>query len=178
MPFKEINIEEYVKDFEVCGEIRFNSAFLPDRMNHFWLGLLIYNKSLMKNSDLWSSRHSDNLKSLNTGREYWADCGGESYFWIEKNKENRKIRQMVTKGNENYNGFSSNQCKPHQIGGDIENLPEIFRQNYDCTYRVLIYDDIFIHLGEMGKELIWCSHDEYTATKKFNWWLECYNKLK
>ena len=32
-PFKDINIEEYVKDYEICGEVRFNAAHLPDRMN-------------------------------------------------------------------------------------------------------------------------------------------------
>ena len=41
-PFKKINIEDYVKDYEICGEVRFNARHLPDRMNHFWLGFIIF----------------------------------------------------------------------------------------------------------------------------------------
>ena len=167
-PFKDINIEEYVKDYEICGEVRFNAAHLPDRMNHFWLGFIIYNKTLMENSNLWSSLYNPKMKCLYNNKYYNIDCGGESYFWIEKNKKDRKIRQMVTNGNEQYDGFSSLKCTPHNITTDIEHLPEIFRVDYKPRYRVLIYDDCLIHLERMGKE---------NDHEKTLWWNNVYNAV-
>lgn len=167
-PFKNINIEEYVKDYEICGEVRFNALHLPDRMNHFWQGFIIFNKPLMENSNLWSSLYNPNIKCLYNNNHYWIDTGGESYFWIEKDKKNRKIKQMTTNGNENYDGFSSLKCTPHNITTDIEHLPTIFRINYKPEFRVLIYDNCLIHLERMGKE-----HD----FEKTVWWNNVYNAI-
>ena len=72
-PFKNINIEEYVKNYEICGEVRFNAIHLPDRMNHFWLGFIIYNKTLMENSKLWSSLKGKNVKCLYNNNHYYID---------------------------------------------------------------------------------------------------------
>uniref|UniRef100_A0A6C0F9H1 Uncharacterized protein n=1 Tax=viral metagenome TaxID=1070528 RepID=A0A6C0F9H1_9ZZZZ len=167
-PFKNINIEEYVKDYEICGEVRFNALHLPDRMNHFWQGFIIYNKSLMENSNLWSSLYNSNIKCLYNSNHYWIDTGGESYFWIEKDKKNRKIRQMVTNGNEKYDGFSSLKCTPHNITTDIEHLPQIFRKNYNPRFRVLVYDNCLLHLERMGKE---------NDNEKTLWWNNAYNAI-
>jgi len=167
-PFKDINIEEYVKNYEICGEIRFNALHLPDRMNHFWAGFIIYNKSLMKNSNLWSCLYNPNIKCLSNSNRYWIDTCGESYFWIEKDKKNRKIRQMVTNGNDKYDGFSSLKCIPHNITTDIENLPKIFRKNYQPHFRVLIYDNCLIHLERMGK---------VNDIKKIQWWNDAFNNI-
>ena len=167
-PFKNINIEEYVKKYEICGEVRFNARHLPDRMNHFWLGFIIYNKTLMENSNLWSSLYNRNMKCLYNNNHYGIDSGGESYFWIEKDKKNRKIRQMVTNGNENYDGFSSLECTPHNITTDIQHLPVIFRKNYKPRFRVLIYDNCLIHLERMGKE---------SDPEKTLWWNNSYNAI-
>lgn len=167
-PFKNINIEEYVKDYEICGEVRFNALHLPDRMNHFWQGFIIYNKQLMENSNLWSSLYNSNIKCLYNSNHYWIDTGGESYFWIEKDKKNRKIRQMVTNGNEKYDGFSSLKCTPHNITTDIEHLPQIFRKNYKPRFRVLVYDNCLIHLERMGKE---------NDIEKTEWLKNAYNTI-
>ena len=42
-PFTDINIEDYVKGYEICGEVRFIAAQLPDRNVMFWLGFIIFN---------------------------------------------------------------------------------------------------------------------------------------
>lgn len=165
-PFKEIHIDDYVKDYEICGEVRFNASFLPIRITHFWLGFIIFNNKTMTDRDKFSGLCTY-IIPRNSDKKFWTDCGGTSYYWITE--KSRKIRQMVTKGNENYDGFSSLLCTPHNITNDIENLPMVFRENYNPDYRVLVYDNCLIHLERMGKE---------DQTAKFDWWVDCYNKIK
>jgi len=164
-PFKPINIEEYVKDYEICGEVRFNAAQLPDRNVMFWLGFIIFNGETMNDREMFSGICHP-IINIESGNRHWIDCGGQSYYWIKKNT--RRIRQMVTNGNEKYDGFRSLECTPHNITNDIECLPEVFRNNYNPNYRVLIYDNCLIHLEQMGKE-----HEHEKAT----WWNECYSKI-
>lgn len=170
MPFIEVNIEEYVKDYEICGEVRFNAAYLPDRMLMFWLGFIIFNGEKMEDRELWNAESGQTgkpVKSLKTNQIHWIDCGGNSYYWIVKKE--RKIKHIVTMGFENYNPFTSTKCNPYNITNEIELLPLLFRDNYHPSYKVLIYKDLFIHLEQMGK-----TSDE----KKENWWKTCYNKIK
>lgn len=164
-PFKDINIEDYVENFEICGEVRFNAAQLPDRNVMFWLGFVIFNGEKMTDREQFSGLCKP-IVNIESGRTHWIDCGGQSYYWIKKT--HRNIRQMVTNGNESYDGFTSLQCTPHNITTDIQHLPEIFREHYHPSYRVLIYDNCLIHLERMGKE--------NDATKK-QWWQNCFNKL-
>lgn len=164
-PFKEINIDNYVKDYEICGEVRFNAQFLPVRITHFWLGFIIFNHTQMTDREKFSGLCM-NIKPHGINREYWTDCGATSYYWITEKK--RKIKQIVTNGNENYDGFTSLECTPHNITTDIENLPDLFREGYNPNYRVLIYDNCILHLERMGKD---------AQYNKFNWWLNCYNKI-
>tara|TARA_B100000035_G_C21020804_1_gene563981 strand:- start:806 stop:1639 length:834 start_codon:yes stop_codon:yes gene_type:complete len=164
-PFKDIDIEKYVDNYEICGEVRFNAKFLPVRINHFWLGFIIFNHKEMTDRDKFSGLRMD-VKPYGINKTYWTDCGAKSYYWITEKQ--RKIRQMVTNGNEDYDGFTSLECTPHNITTDVENLPDLFREKYDPNYRVLIYDDCLLHLERMGKE---------AQSNKFNWWLNCYNKI-
>lgn len=164
-PFKDINIEDYVKDYEICGEVRFNAAQLPDRNVMFWLGFIIFNGELMQDRESFSGLCKP-IVNIESGKTHWIDCGGQSYYWIKKT--NRNIRQMVTNGNEKYDGFTSLQCTPHNITTDIECLPEIFRENYQEYFRVLVYDNCLIHLERMGKE---------NDNSKELWWNNCYKKL-
>jgi hypothetical protein len=164
-PFKPIDIEHYVENVEICGEVRFNAADLPDRMVMFWLGFIIFNGELMQDRNLFSGL-SNPVRCIESGNFHSIDCGGQSYYWIKKDQRN--IRQMVTKGNENYDGFTSLTCNPHNITHDIEHLPDIFRENYQPSYRALIYDNCLIHLEQMGKQ---------NYVDKQHWWDNCYNKL-
>jgi hypothetical protein len=75
---------------------------------------------------------------------------------------------MVTNGNEQYDGFTSLECTPHNITNDINCLPIFFREGYNPHFRVLVYDNCFIHLERMGKE---------NDTTKELWWNNCYNNL-
>lgn len=164
-PFKTINIEEYAEHYEVCGEVRFNAQQLPDRNVMFWLGFIIFNGEKMTDRESFSGILSP-IINRESGRRHWIDCGGQSYYWITDKERN--IRQMVTNGNEEYNGFTSIECSPHNITNDVHLLPEIFRQNYQDYFRVLVYDDCLIHLERMGKE---------NDNAKELWWNNCYNKL-
>jgi hypothetical protein len=164
-PFKYINIEEYISEYEICGEVRFNAANLPVRINHFWLGFMIFNNRIMQNREQFSGLCT-HIKPYECNNTYWTDCGGTSYYWINSKRHN--IRQMVTNGNETYDGFKSNECTPHNITSDIEHLPEIFQDGYLSNYRVLVYDNCLIHLEQMGK---------YKQPGKYEWWCKCYNNL-
>jgi hypothetical protein len=164
-PFKDINIEEYVKGYEICGEVRFNAAQLPDRNVMFWLGFIIFNGELMNDRDVFSGLCKP-IVNIESGKTHWIDSGGQSYYWIKMSE--RKIRQMVTNGNESYDGFTSLECTPHNITTDIQHLPEIFRDEYKPYFRVLVYDNCLIHLERMGKE--------NDGTKEV-WWKNCFNRI-
>jgi hypothetical protein len=164
-PFKDIDIEEYVDNYEICGEVRFNAAFLPIRICHFWMGFIIFNNQIMTDRNKFSGLQS-HIKPREVEKLFWTDTGATSYYWLTEKP--RKIRQMVTNGNDKYNGFTSPTCTPHNITTDIENLPQIFRENYNPNYRVLIYDNCLIHLERMGKQ---------TQQGKFDWWKQCYEKI-
>lgn len=164
-PFTYINIENYVKDYEICGEVRFNASQLPDRNVMFWLGFIIFNGSKMNDREMFSGLCKP-IVNINSGRTHWIDSGGLSYYWI--NKSPRHIRQMVTNGNEEYDGFSSVECTPHNITYDIENLPIVFREDYQPYFRVLVYDHCLIHLERMGKE---------NDNSKEIWWNNCFKRV-
>ena len=164
-PFKDINVEEYVKDYEICGEVRFNALQLPDRNVMFWLGIIIFNGEKMTDREMFSGLCKP-IINIESGRTHWIDCGGQSYYWIKKSQRN--IRQMVTNGNEKYDGFTSLECTPHNITSDIQHLPEIFREGYNPYFRVLVYDNCLIHLERMGKE---------NDNTKELWWNNCFNKI-
>ena len=164
-PFKDINIENYIEGFEICGDLRFNAQHLPDRNLMFWLGFIIFNGELMNDRSEFSSLLEPIVNRI-SGKQHWIDCGGQSYYWITSKE--RKIRQMVTNGNESYDGFTSLKCNPHNITNDIHHLPNIFRDDYEDYFRVLIYDDCLIHLERMGKE---------NDNKKEKWWKKCYEKI-
>ena len=138
---------------------------MPDRNVMFWLGFIIFNGELMNDRGLFSGLCKP-IVNLESGKTYWIDCGGQSYYWIKKT--NRKIRQMVTNGNEQYDGFTSLECTPHNITNDINCLPIFFRKGYNPHFRVLVYDNCLIHLERMGKE---------NDTTKELWWNNCYNNL-
>ena len=170
MPFVEVNIEEYVKDYEICGEVRFNARYLPDRLLMFWLGFIIFNGPLMEDMELWNAESGQTgkpVKSIVTGDVHWIDCGGNSYNWIVKKP--RKIRNIFTVGFEDYDPYTSIRCNPFNITNETHLLPIQFRENYHPSYRVLIYKDLFIHLEQMGK---------YSNIKKEDWWVNCFNKIK
>ena len=164
-PFKNINIEEYVNEYEICGEVRFNASQLPDRNVMFWLGFIIFNGEKMNDREMFSGLCKP-IINIESGKSHWIDSGGQSYYWIKKTTRN--IRQMVTNGNELYDGFTSLQCTPHNITNDIQFLPEMFRKDYQPYFRVLVYDNCLIHLERMGKE---------NDNSKEIWWNNCYNKL-
>ena len=120
----------------------------------------------MKDWDIFNAE-SKPVVCRESGKTHWIDCGGQSYYWITK--QQREIRQLITSGNETYDGFKSLTCTPHNITTDIQCLPEIFRTNYQPTFRVLIYNDFLIHLeSNMCRE---------NNNQKQQWWNECYNKI-
>jgi len=164
-PINHINIEEYIGNNEICGEIRFNAADLPYRMLMFWLGIIIFNGKTMQDRNLWRAE-SRPVKSVTSGRIHTIDCGGQSYYWIVKSPRN--IKHIKTRGDEKYNPYTSLYCNPYNITTELELLPYELRENYKPHFRVLNYEDIFIHLERMGKE---------NDNLKQKWWNNSYNKI-
>jgi hypothetical protein len=164
-PIKHINIEEYIGNHEICGEIRFNAHQLPDRMLMFWLGFIIFNGKTMKDRALWRAECKPVI-SVTSGKQHGIDCGGQSYYWIVKCPRN--IKHIKTRGDEQYNPYTSNYCNPYNITNELHLLPEEFREYYQPHFRVLVYEDFLIHLERMGKE---------NDNIKKIWWHNCYNKI-
>lgn len=166
MPLNELNIDTVVGDYEIVGEIRFNAQFLPQRLLMFWLGFIIFNNPKMTDRKMWRAE-SKPVISRNNGNTYEIDCGGQSYYWITEKQRN--IRQIKTKGDENYNAYFSSYCTPHNITHDKHILPSILQKNYYPNYRVLIYEeDWFVHLEQMGKK---------QDVQKQQWWNMCYANI-
>jgi hypothetical protein len=163
-PIKSFNVEEYIEGYDICGDLRFNASQLPDRNLMFWLGFIIFSDKMSDRETF--TGYCEPITNKESGKSYWIDCGGTSYYWIIEKE--RKIRQIVTNGNESYDGFKSLECTPHNITNDIYLLPEIFRTDYLPYFRVLIYENSFIHLERMGKE---------NDNRKELWWNNCFQKL-
>ena len=72
-PFKDIIIEDYVENFEICGEVRFNAAQLPDRNVMFWLGFVIFNGEKMTDREQFSGLCKP-IVNIESGRTHWIDC--------------------------------------------------------------------------------------------------------
>ena len=169
MPYVDVNIEELIKNYEICGEIRFNTASLPDRMLMFWLGFIIFNGELMEDRELWNAETGQTglpVKSIMTNNIHWIDCGGNTYNWIMKKKRN--VKHIVTVGYEDYDPYNSTICRPFNITKETHLLPDELKEDYHFSFRVLIYKDLFIHLERMGKEY---------DIKKVEWWNKSFHKL-
>jgi len=171
-PIDYINIEEYCKDYKICGEIRFDASKLPDRMIMFYLGIQIFNHEKMTDTEIYSGLK--NYVTAVSGRRHEIDCGGESYYWLQKNENYKHIRHIPTIGNtKSYDPFVSPVCDVHNITTDIENLPELLREGYLPSFCVVNYNNMFLHLELMG-------HDYENNPLKLNkniWFNTVYNKL-
>jgi hypothetical protein len=167
-PIDYIDIDSYCKDYKMCGEIRFDGSKLPDRMIMFYLGLQIFNHTRMTDKDLYSGMNGP-VKAL-SGNIHNIDCGGESYYWLNHNENYKYIRHIPTIGSvENYDPFISSGCDVHNITSDIEHLPEILREGYNPLFRVVNYDNKFLHLELM-------SMSAYTSFKEIkNRWFNEYH---
>jgi|LauGreDrversion4_2_1035121.scaffolds.fasta_scaffold156608_2 hypothetical protein len=151
-PIDYIDVETYSKDYSVCGEIRFNTADLPDRMLMFYLGLQIFNHTKIQNKDMYSGISGNIIAS--SGNTHWIDCGGFTYYWLTYNDNYKTIKHIPTNGyiQKEYDPFISPICEVHNIENDIENLPEHLREGYHPMFRVVIYDNLFLHLELMGHD--------------------------
>jgi hypothetical protein len=166
-PIDYIDIEEYSKGYKICGDVRFNAGNLPDRIIMFYLGLQIFNHEYMTEKEMYSGR-CGYIKAL-SGNMYATDCGGESYYWLQHNENYKTIRHIPTIGciNPNYDPFNSLICEVHNITTDTEHLPELLRTGYNPSFRVVNYDNLFLHLELMGHDYD-NDHIKYTKNEWFN----------
>lgn len=169
-PITYIDIEKYVEGYKICGEIRFDGSFLPkDRMIMHWAGLQFFNHQLITEKELYSGLCTD-VTSL-SGSVYSIDTGGSSYYWLMHNENHKQCRHIPTIGcSPGYSPYNSSRCEVHNITTDIDSLPEIMREKYDPGFRVINYDNIFIHLEEMRISR------PLTNMKRI-WFEYCYEKL-
>ncbi len=150
-PIDFINIEEYCEPYKICGDIRYNTEHLPDRMIMFYLGLQIFNHRRMTDKEMFSGLLG-HVRSVESGKEYPIDCGGLSYNWLMHNSNYKDCKHIVTVGNEDpkYTPYTSKKCEVHNITTDIENLPEMLRDGYHESFRSVNYENKFLHLERMG----------------------------
>ncbi len=172
-PIDYINIENYSRGHSICGEIRFNAGNLPDRIIVFYLGLQIFNHNEMQNKDMYSGL-SGNIIGI-SGKEHWTDCGGTSYYWLNYNDNYKTIKHIPTPGykQKDYDPFNSPICEVHNIESDVENLPEYIREGYNPCFRVVNYDNLFLHLELMGHEY---DNDPIKAAKN-KWFDDIFYRL-
>lgn len=168
-PISTIEINKYVENYALCSDIRIAHIFGTVQIPQVWLGLLFFNHLNFKDKDTFSG-----LKSIihcENGKSFMSDCGGESYYWVSKNKKLIKCIKQ-THHPENYNHFDDH---PYLDAYDIPNckmvdfLPEFLKDRYDDSFRVQNYENKFIHLlSFLGKQ---------HSIEKLNWFENVYNKL-
>lgn len=158
--YNDLNISDYSDGYQVCGDVRFYGHYLPFRLLQFWLGFVIFNHRTLKNIDLFRGVR----KPIEIdGKMYNVDCGGHTYNWIKETPKS-EIRIIDTTGiPENYDPYTWDSCLVHNITTDVHNLPEQFREGYMEHFRVVNYDNLFIHLERIPK----VSFSE--ARQKINW---------
>ena len=153
----DFHVTDYSNDYEVCGDVRFYTSYLPTRLCQFWLGFLIFNMNKMKNINIFNG----DKKPVNiNGRFFNVDAGGQTYNWISKT-DKKNIKHISTVGSPpDYTPYKSPVCIVHNITDDIENLPYNLRTDYDPSFRCVNYENKFIHLERVAKE---------NSIKKINW---------
>lgn len=165
-PINFIDIESYCDPYKMCGDIRFNTEQLPDRMIMFYLGLQIFNHRKMTQKQLFSGLYGT-VRCVESGKNHHIDCGGTSYYWLKCNQNYKDCKNIVTVGTEdpNYNPLTAKKCDIHNVTTDIDNLPEILREGYMPYFKSVNYENIFLHLERMGGGYI--SKEESDA--KYQW---------
>jgi hypothetical protein len=150
-PIDFIDIEKYCEPYKVCGDIRYNTAHLPDRMIMFYLGLQIFNHRKMTDKEQFSGLLG-HVTSIESGRVHPIDCGGLSYNWLRLNDNYKDCKHILTIGNEdpNYTPYTSAKCEVHNVTTDLENLPPLLHEGYHPSFRSINYENLFLHLERMG----------------------------
>ena len=110
----------------------------------------------MRDKDMYSGLCG--IVTASSGNTHWIDCGGFTYYWLNYNDNYKSIKHIPTNGckQKPYDPFSSPICEVHNIEYDVENLPEYLREGYDPKFRVVMYDNLFLHLELMGHDYDKC----------------------
>lgn len=140
----EINVEEYLNGYQMAGEIRWNTSWMPSRLNHFWGGFVIFNNKILQDMDLINFNYGE-VKCNTDDKFYNNDTGSFTYYWVEKHKKDIKLIKSVG-CSESYDQFESYTCEVHNITHDKYLLPEVFQDSYNPSYRVVIYENFLLHL--------------------------------
>ena len=150
-PIDFIDVEAYCEPYKMCGDIRFNTAQLPDRMVMFYLGLQIFNHRRMTDKDMFGGRYGE-VRCVESGAVHHIDCGGESYNWLKHNDNWRDCKHIPTVGPHDpaYSPFTAAACIVHNVTTDVEHLPAAARVGYLPSFRSVNYDGKFLHLERMN----------------------------
>lgn len=169
MPVDYIDLEDYSRGYQVCGDIRFYTSLMPVRLSMFWIGLLIFNHQIFEDSDMFDGRD----QQVKIGNKYYpSDCGGGTYYWLSKHKDD--VRHILTVGGpKEYDPFDDEVCVVHNITDDKHNLPpNIDQSDYDPIYRIVNYENKFVHLERMNID-----HAYKGKNEKANWFKRVHEKL-
>ncbi len=159
-PFR---INEYCKDYQVCGDIRFNPFNLPARISHFFLGLMIINHKKFTDVHLFDPRMGDVYVD---GKGYWTDGGAGTYYWLLEHKKD--TRPIHTEGpHVGYKPFEAPVCIVHNVTDDVQYLPPtIDKEGYKSWFRSVNYENTFLHMERMSE------YHQYDKQEKVRWALK------
>jgi hypothetical protein len=155
---KDFYVEDYCKNYDICGNVRSNYNYLPERHHHFWPGFIIFNDNF-SDKELFGLRHMEINNHI-------GDSGAESFYWLEKNKD--KVRHVKFFGeHQNYSPFESIKNEGRCM--TIDDLPDFLKKDYLESYEATLFDDFLIHLEGLGK---------YNYNDKLNWFISNISKYK
>jgi len=150
-PIDFVDIEKYCEPYKICGDIRFNTAQLPDRMVMFYLGLQIFNHRRMTDKEVFTGLYG-HVTCVESGVTHSIDCGGTSYNWLKHADNWKDCKHIPTVGPHDpaYSPFDAPACIVHNVTTDVEHLPEALREGYHPSFRSVNYDNKFLHLERMN----------------------------
>ena len=168
-PISDIEIKNFVGDYALCADVRIAHIFGTTMIPQVWLGLLFFNHKTFADKDLFSGLK--NRIMCQNGLSFISDSGGESYYWICKNKDSIKCitQPYQATDRDHFNDhpgldpYNNPNCKM------IDFLPDMLKDGYDEEFRIENYDNKFIHLlSYLGNK---------TFIKKDKWFENIYNML-
>ncbi len=168
-PISDIDVFKYVENHALCSDIRIAHIFGTVQIPQVWLGLLFFNHLNFNDKDSFSGLKS--IINCENGKSFMSDSGGESYYWIVKNKKSIKcIRQPYQRDtHDHFNDHPSLDPYDNPNCNMVDFLPEIWKDGYEESFRVQNYENKFIHL------LSFLGNDH--SNQKLKWFETVYEKL-
>ena len=144
-----------IDEFKTDRYDNYDCAYIPqsrNECNYMWNGLYYFNTTKMKNLELLNwNLHKYTDTNPQPGCGYWTDTGGETYKWIEQEKNNHKVKELkhLCSGswNEDSLKIKINQSVLNFCKNDIRSVLNFGSKD---KYFSEIYDDVILHYRAGG----------------------------